>query len=54
MRIGRLIIIPAIAALGVAGSTLAASAIAVAAGNAPSVHAQAAAPTQSPDIYYHT
>jgi hypothetical protein len=54
MRIGRAIIIPAILALGVAGSTLAGSAIAVAAGSAPSVHAQAADSTQGPNLFYHS
>jgi hypothetical protein len=53
MRIGRVLIIPAILALGVASSTLAGSAIAVAAGHAPSVHVQAAAASAHPDIYYH-
>jgi len=54
MRIGRAILIPAIVALGVAGSTLACSAITVAAaGNAPSVHANTVASTQSPGTYYH-
>jgi hypothetical protein len=50
MRIGRAIIIPAILALGAAGSILAASAMPAAAGPAPSVHVQAAA---APNTYYH-
>ncbi len=52
MRIGRAIIIPAILALGVAGSILAGSAAPVAAVHAPGVHVQAAAPA-GPDIFYH-
>jgi len=52
MRIGRVLIIPAILALGVAGSILAGSAMSPAAGHAPSVHVQAAAASARPDIYY--
>jgi hypothetical protein len=44
MRIRRDLIIPAILALGVAGSLLTGSAVPVAAGLAPTVHVQAAAP----------
>lgn len=56
MRIGRAVIIPAILALGVAGSTVAGSAIAVAGVHQhphtyTNVHSTAG--TQSPDIYYH-
>jgi hypothetical protein len=56
MRIGRAIIIPAILALGVAGSTLAGSAIVAAAGSAPSVHALTshAQADNSPNLYYHS
>jgi hypothetical protein len=58
MRIGRAIIIPAILALGVAGSTVAGSAIAVAGAH---LHPQVAGnnahpkrPSAAPDIYFHT
>jgi hypothetical protein len=44
MRIKQAIIIPAILALGAAGSILASSAAPVAAAQAPSVHVLAAAP----------
>jgi hypothetical protein len=53
MRIGRAIIIPVILALGVAGSVLSGSAMAAAARHAPSVHAQAAAASAKPHMYYH-
>ena len=53
MRIGRAIIIPAILALGVAGSALPGPVIAVAAAHAPSVHVQAVAASFAPDTYYH-
>jgi hypothetical protein len=49
MRIRRDLFIPAILALGVAGSLLTGSAMPVAAAYAPSVHVQAAAP----NMYYH-
>jgi hypothetical protein len=52
MRIGRSIIIPAILALGVAGSAVAGSAIAVSAGQTSSVHAQATGSYASPAFYY--
>jgi hypothetical protein len=56
MRIKRTIIIPAILALGAAGSILAGSAVpavpAVAA-QAPAAHVLAAAPSASPNSYYH-
>jgi hypothetical protein len=52
MRIGRDLIIPAILALGVAGSLLTGSAMPVAAGHAPSVHVQAAAASAGPNIFY--
>ncbi len=51
MRIGRAIIIPAILALGVAGSILSGSAMPVAAVHAPSVHVEAA--VASPDVMYY-
>ena len=51
MRIGRAIIIPAILALGVAGSALSGSAIAVAAIHAPAAHVQAV--SAAPQTFYH-
>jgi hypothetical protein len=54
MRIGRAIIIPAILALGVAGSVLSGAGIAVAAGHAPAVHVQPAAAHAVPDTFYHS
>ncbi len=53
MRIGRTLIIPAILALGVAGSIMAGSAMPVAAVHAPTVHVQAAAVSAAPGIYFH-
>ena len=54
MRIRRALIIPAILALGVAGSALSGSAMAVATGHASGVHVQAAAVASAhPGIYYH-
>jgi hypothetical protein len=53
MRIGRAIIIPAILALGVAGSVLSGSAMAATAQHTPSVHSHAVAARISPDILYH-
>jgi hypothetical protein len=52
MRIGRTVIIPAILALGVAGSALAAPAAAVAAVHAPSIHTQTAASSAACNIFY--
>jgi hypothetical protein len=58
MRIGRVVIIPAILALGVAGSAVAGSAIAMA--SVPShvhvsgSHVQAMGASADPNIYYHT
>jgi hypothetical protein len=49
MTIRRTIIIPAIIALGAAGSILAGSTVSVAAAQAPSVHVVAA----SPATHYH-
>jgi hypothetical protein len=54
MRIGRAIIIPAILALGVAGSILAGSAVPVATVHAHSVHLQSTASSVGTDVYYHT
>jgi hypothetical protein len=53
MRVGRAIIIPAILALGVAGSALSGAGIAVAAGHAPSAHVQAVAASAAPATFYH-
>ncbi len=53
MRIRRAIIIPAVLALGVAGSVLSGSEIALAAGHAPSVHMPAPAPPAVFGLYYH-
>jgi len=52
MRIGRAIIIPAILALGAAGSILSGSAMSAAVGHAPSTHVHATAVSASPNIYY--
>jgi hypothetical protein len=54
MRIGRAIIIPAVLALGVAGSVLTGSAISVAATHAPRVHVQSGTDAVKPDIFLHT
>ena len=54
MRIGRVIIIPAMLALSVAGSLLTGSAMSAAAGHDASGHVPAAAVSASPDTYYHT
>jgi hypothetical protein len=53
MRIRRVLIIPVILALGVAGSALSGSAMAMAAGHAPSVHVQATVASGHPNTYYH-
>jgi hypothetical protein len=53
MRIGRDFIIPAVLALGVAGSLLAGSAMPVAVAVAPSVHVQVAAASAIPKVFYH-
>jgi hypothetical protein len=53
MSIGRAIVIPAIVAFGIAGSTLATSAITVAAAHPASVHVQASAPAAQPLMFYH-
>ena len=52
MRIRRVLITPAILALGVAGSLLTGSAMPVAAGHVASVHVQAAAGLAHPDMPY--
>jgi len=58
MRIGRVVIIPAILALGVAGSTVAGSAIAMASvhshAHVSGSHVQSKGATADPNIYYHT
>jgi hypothetical protein len=54
MRIRRPIIIPAILALGVAGSILSSSAMASAAVHTQTVHAHAGHATGGPYILYHT
>jgi hypothetical protein len=54
MRIGRAIIIPAVLALGVAGSVLSGSAISAATGHAPSVHVQTVASSAGHKVYLHT
>lgn len=58
MRIGRAIIIPAILALGVAGSAVAGSAIAVTSGHLPAhvsgTHVQTNYAAGNPNIYFHT
>jgi hypothetical protein len=54
MRIGRAIIIPAILALSVAGSVLAAAEMSVAAEHAPSVHVQVTASSAAPLVHYYT
>jgi hypothetical protein len=54
MRIGRAVLIPAILALGVAGSVLAGSAISAAPTPAASIHVQAAAASSAtPGTLYH-
>jgi len=53
MRIGRRIIIPAILALGVAGSALVGAEISAAAAHASSAGAHVSAVSISPDTFYH-
>src|ERR1019366_9423818 len=53
MRIRRELFIPAILALGGAGSLLTGSAMPIAAACAPSVHVQAAAASANPKMVYH-
>ncbi len=52
MRVGRAIIIPAILALGVAGSVLTASPISAAATHAASAHVQVTASSAAPAVLY--
>lgn len=54
MRIGRTIIVTAIATLGAAGSLLAGSAMSATAGPQAVVHVQADAPSAIPYILFHT
>ena len=54
MRIRRAIIIPAILALGAAGSILSATGMSAEAGSAPSVHVPTSVASGSPHILYHT
>ena len=53
MRFGRSIIVPAILALGAAGSILAGSAVPVAAAQTPSAHVQSTASSAQPKLHYH-
>jgi hypothetical protein len=53
MRISRDIIIPAILALGAAGSIVAASAVPALAAQAPAASVQAAVPHAAPDFVYY-
>jgi hypothetical protein len=53
MRIGRAIIIPAIIALGAAGSIVSGSVMPAAVGHAPSVHVQVAGSFVIPNMTYH-
>jgi ABC-type phosphate transport system substrate-binding protein len=53
MRIGRSIILPAIVALGVAGSAVAGAAIAIPATHATSVQLRADGSSTNPNMFYH-
>ncbi len=53
MKVRRAIIIPAILALGVAGSILPGLAMSATAGPAASVHVHVVAAPASPNVYYH-
>ncbi len=53
MRVGRVVLIPVILALSAAGSTLAGSALTVAAGQSPTIHSVADAAAAAPNLYYH-
>ena len=53
MRIRRALIIPAILALGLAGSAMAGSAMVAATGHAPTVHVQAATASGQANTFYH-
>ncbi len=54
MRIGRVFIIPAILALGVAGSALVGSAIPAAAANVPIVQVHPTGISTGTNMYHHT
>ena len=54
MRIGRAIIIPAILALGVAGTVLPGAEVAMAAGLAPAAHVHTAVTPSLSGVYYHS
>lgn len=54
MRIGRAFIIPAIVALGVAGSSLAVTATPTAATNISAAHVAAQGPLTVPGVFCHT
>jgi hypothetical protein len=53
MRIGRAIVIPAILALGAAGSILAASAVPAAAAQASSAQVQSSSTSSTTNVFYH-
>jgi hypothetical protein len=53
MRIGRAIIIPAVLALGAAGSILASSAATATAAQVPAAHSQSVHLIVQPYLYYH-
>jgi hypothetical protein len=53
MRIKKVIIIPAILALGAAGSIAGGTAMVATAGHVTTVHAQAAGSSGNPNIFYH-
>jgi hypothetical protein len=53
MRIGRVIIIPAILALGVAAAALSASEMSATASHASTVHVEASV-SANPDTFYHS
>jgi hypothetical protein len=54
MRVGRTIIIPAVLALGVAGSVLAAVEASAATEHVAIAHVQTVASSPTPDVFYHT
>lgn len=53
MRVGRAFLIPTILALSVAGTVLAGSGMAVAAGQTPTVHVHVITPAAGYNTYYH-
>jgi hypothetical protein len=53
MRIKRALIVPAILALGAAGSVMAGSALPLAAAHAPAAHVLVTASNGAPGTYYH-